>query len=58
MLLLFWCVAGSHTRGTGQMDTNRRRDLGQSDSTGEEPSGGQSLRPSACTHYQRIRRWI
>lgn len=40
------------------MDADRRRDLGQSDRAGEEPSGGQGLRPSADTHRQRFRRGI
>jgi hypothetical protein len=30
-------VTGSHTRGAGQMDPDRRRDMGQSDSPGEKP---------------------
>lgn len=62
-----WCLqifnfsilfAGSHSRSFGQMDTNRRRDLGQSHSAREKPPGGQSVRPSADTHGERVRRGI
>lgn len=47
--------AGSHSRSFGQMDANRRRDLGQSHSARKKPPGGQSVRPCADTHGKRVR---
>lgn len=49
---------GSHSRSFGQMDANRRRDLGQSHSAREKPPGGQGVRPGADTHGEWVRRGI
>ena len=49
---------GPHPRGFGQMDTNRRRNLGQSYRSRAEPEGSKSLRKSSSLDGQRIRRWI
>jgi len=40
------------------MDTDRRRDLGQSDSPGEKPESGQGIRKSARADSKWFRRWF
>lgn len=47
---------GPYTRGAGQVDADRRRDLGQSHSPGKESEGGQGVRARTGTHRQRQRR--
>jgi len=40
------------------MDTDRRRDLGQSDSPGEKSKSGQGVRTSARADNKWFRRWF
>lgn len=55
---MFFVSTGPHPRSAGQMDANRRRDLGQSDRARTEPPGGQSVRAGSDTHGERVRRGI
>lgn len=48
------CCTGPHPGSARQMDTDRRRDLGQSDRAGTEPARRESVRPSAGPHRQRL----
>lgn len=50
--------AGPHPGSPGQMEPDRRRDLGESDRPGEEQKGGEGVREGAGADRQRLRRRI
>lgn len=50
--------AGPHPGGPGQVEPNRRRDLGEGHSPGEEQEGGEGVRQGSGAHRQRLGRRI
>lgn len=52
----FLSSTGSHTGGAGQVEPDRRRDLGQGHRLREEQTRGQGVREGARSHRQRLQR--
>ena len=56
--MLSLSIPGSHSRSLGQMGQHRRRNMGQSHSSGTQQKSGQSLCTRASHYSQWIHRWI
>lgn len=51
-------ITGPHSGGVGQMESNRRRNLGKSNRPGKEQEGCESLCQSPSPHRERFRWWF